>query len=122
MKKIVLEAKNSGRFSLHCPFTNEKMDNDLNSFEIYEGAGNYIFSMCEDCMFFDAGNNNEIEKYWKNTPLEAIEKFLQNHKDKDILIIELKYKDEIYFYGFLNEEKIDLTDEELGKRFFKEIK
>ena len=43
MKRVVLELKNSGRFSLHCPFTNEKLDNDFNSFEIYEGAGNYIF-------------------------------------------------------------------------------
>ena len=98
------------------------MDNDFNSFEIYEGAGNYIFSMCEDCMFFDSGNNSEIEKYWRNEPIEAIEKFVQNHEDKNILVIEVKYKDETYFYGFLNEEKIDLTDEELKGRFFKEIK
>ena len=60
MRKVVLKPKNLRNISLYCPFTNEKMDNENNSFEIYEGAGNYIFSMCEDCLFFDVGNNDEI--------------------------------------------------------------
>lgn len=54
MNKIELKANNSKKFSLYCPFTNEQLDNDNNSFEIYEGAGNYLFSMCEDCLFFDS--------------------------------------------------------------------
>lgn len=122
MRKIVLEAKDSRRFGLYCPFTNEKLDNDETSFEIYEGGGNYIFSMCEDCMFFDAGNNSEIEKYWKNSAIEAIEKFVLDHKEENILIIEVLYKNENYFYGFINEEKLELSDEDIIKRFFKEIK
>lgn len=122
MKKVVIKPKNSGRFSLHCPFTNEKLDNESISFEIYEGAGNYIFSMCEDCMFFDAGNNAEIEKYWRNSAIEAVEKFVLNHKDENILVIEVLYKDETYLYGFLNEENIELSDEEIEKRFIKEIR
>lgn len=122
MKKIEINAQNlGGRFALFCPFTNEKLDNDDNSFEIYEGAGNYLFSMCEDCMFFDAGNNHEIEKYWKNEPFEAIEKFVQNHKDENILIIEVLYKDEKYFFSFLNEDNLDLSDIELEKRFIKRL-
>lgn len=44
MNKIVLKAKNQKKFSLYCPFTNEKLYNDDSSFEIYEGAGNYLFS------------------------------------------------------------------------------
>ena len=50
MNRVVFEPKNIRKFSLHCPFSNEKMDNEDNSFEIYEGAGNYLFSMCEDCL------------------------------------------------------------------------
>ena len=120
MKKIELNAENlGGRFALFCPFTNEKLDNDDNSFEIYEGAGNYLFSMCEDCMFFDTGNNSEIEKYWKNDALEAVEKFVQNHKDKNILVIEATYEDEKYYFGFLNEKNIEISSSEIEKRFIK---
>ncbi len=76
MKKIELNAENlGGRFALFCPFTNEKLDHGNGYLEIYEGAGEYIFGMCEDCMFFDTGNNSEIEKYRKNDALEAINKF-----------------------------------------------
>lgn len=121
MNKIVIEPKNMGTFALYCPFTNEKLDNDNNSFEIYEGAGNYLFSMCEDCLFYDAGNNNEIEKYWKNSAFEAIEKFVANHKEDNILIIEIQKNDESYFYGFLNEENVQLSDEEIEKRFIKQL-
>lgn len=122
MKKIEINAKNlGGRFALFCPFTNEKLDNDETSFEIYEGAGNYLFSMCEDCLFFDAGNNAEIEKYWKNSTLEAIEKFVTNHKENDILVIEVLYKDEKYFFGFLAENNLELSDEEIEKRFIKKL-
>ena len=119
MNKVVFEPKNIRKFSLHCPFTNEKMDNENNSFEIYEGAGNYIFSMCEDCLFFDVGNNDEIEKYWEDSALEAIEKFVANHKDKNILLIEAIIGDESYFYGFLNENNLELSDDEIEKRFIK---
>ena len=108
-----------GTFALYCPFTNEKLDNDNNSFEIYEGAGEYIFSMCEDCLFFDAGNNDEIEKYWKNDAIDAIEKFVKNHADENIVVIEMEYDDEKYFYGFINENNSDLSDEEIIKRFMK---
>ena len=121
MNKIVLNLKSLNRFALFCPFTNEKLDNDNNSFEIYEGAGNYLFSMCEDCPFFDASNNAEIEKYWRGTAIEAIEKFVNNHKDENILIIEVIYKDENYFYGFLNEDNIEISNEEIEKRFIKEL-
>ena len=122
MNKIVLDIKSVNRFNLFCPFTNEKLDNDDISFEIYEGAGNYLFSMCEDCLFFDASNNVEIEKYWRGTALEAIEKFVNNHKDENILIIEVLNKDETYFYGFLNEDNLEMSDEEIEKRFIKEIR
>ena len=121
MNKIVLEVKGVSRFALFCPFTNEKLDNDNNSFEIYEGAGNYIFSMCEDCLFFDAGNNAEIEKYWRGTALEAIEKFVNNHKNENILVIEVPKGEDTYFYGFLNEENIELSNDEIEKKFIKEM-
>jgi hypothetical protein len=119
LKKVVLKPKNLRNISLYCPFTNEKLDNENNSFEIYEGAGNYIFSMCEDCLFFDVGNNDEIEKYWEDSALEAIEKFVANHKDKNILVIEAIIGDESYFYGFLNEDNLELSDDEIEKRFIK---
>jgi hypothetical protein len=121
LNKLVLKLENMGTFSLYCPFTNEKLDNDNNSFEIYEGAGNYLFSMCEDCMFFDAGNNSEIEKYWKNSASEAIEKFVENHKEDNILVIEVLYKDEKYFFGFINEDNSNLNDLEIEKKFIKKL-
>lgn len=117
MNKVVLKSKNLSKFSLYCPFTKEKLINDDNSFEIYEGAGNYIFSMCEDCLFFDAGNNDEIEKYWNDSPQNAIEKFVNNHTEDNILIIEIEDKNEKYWFGFINEDNIELSDEEIEKRF-----
>ena len=123
MKKIEINTQNlGGRFALFCPFTNEKMDNEDNSFEIYEGAGNYLFSMCEDCLFCDVGNNDEIEKYWDESPLDAVEKFVNNYPDKNILVIEMTYGNESYFYGFLNEKNEELSNEEIEKRFFRELK
>ena len=119
MNKITLKPKDMKKFSLYCPFTNEKLDNDNNSFEIYEGAGNYLFSLCEDCLFCDAGNNNEIEKYWKDSVEDAIEKFVNNHKEDNILIIEVLYQNDKYFYGFLNEENLELSEEEIEKKFIK---
>lgn len=117
MKKVVIKSKVRGNLNLHCPFTNEKLDNDNNSFEIYEGAGTYLFSMCEDCLFCDVGNNDEIEKYWNNSAFEAIEKFVNSYPDKEILVIEVITDDDTYFFGFLNEEKIELSNEEIEKRF-----
>ena len=122
MNRVVFEPKNIRKFSLHCPFSNEKMDNEDNSFEIYEGAGNYLFSMCEDCLFCDVGNNDEIEKYWDESPLDAVEKFVNNYPDKNILVIEMTYGNESYFYGFLNEKNEELINEEIEKRFFRELK
>ena len=122
MNSVILKPKNMGRFSLHCPFTNEKMDNDDMSFEICEGAGNYLFSICDDCLFCDVGNNDEIEKYWNSSTKEAIEKFIKNYPEKNILIIEVSYQDENYLYGFLNENNIELSNEEIEKRFIKEMK
>lgn len=122
MNSVILKPKNMGRFSLHCPFTNEKMDNDDMSFEVYEGAGNYLFSICDDCLFCDVGNNDEIEKYWNSSTKEAIEKFIKNYPEKNILIIEVSYQDENYLYGFLNENNIELSNEEIEKRFIKEMK
>ena len=119
MRKVVLKPKSMSRFSLYCPYTNEKLDNENNSFEIYEGAGNYIFGICSDCLFFDAGNNDDIENYWKDSHIEAVEKFVSNNSQNDILVIEVDYENEIYLYGFLNEEKIDLSDEKKKKRFIK---
>ncbi len=119
MNKIVLNTKKMGNFSLYCPFTNEKMDNDNNSFEIYEGAGKYLFSMCEDCLFCDVGNNDELEKYWKDSAIEAIEKFVNNYSEKNILVIELTCEDEVYYYGFLNENNLELDAQEIQKRFIK---
>lgn len=120
MNKIDINIDNyGGNFRLFCPLTNERLDHDNGSLEIYEGAGDYIFSMCEDCMFFDAGNNSEIEKYWKSTALEAIEKFAQNHKDKNILLIEAKYQNENYYFGFLNDKNIEISANEIEKRFIK---
>ncbi|WP_419777824.1 hypothetical protein [Malaciobacter marinus] len=118
MNKVVLKPKVQKKFSLYCPFTNEKLYNEDSSFEVYEGAGNYLFSICEDCLFVDAGNNEEIESYWKNSALEAIEKFVENHKEENILVIEVQ-ADDTYWYGFLNEDNIELTDEELEKKFIK---
>ena len=122
MNSVILKPKNMGRFSLHCPFTNEKMDNDNTSFEIYEGAGNYLFSICDDCLFCDVGNNDEIERYWNSSTKEAIEKFIKNYPEKNILVIEVFYQDETYLYGFLNENNIELSNEEIEKRFIKEMK
>lgn len=119
MNKVVLQSKNLKKFSLYCPFTNEKLYNDDNSFEIYEGAGNYLFSICEDCLFFDAGNNDEIEKYWKNSAYEAVETFVSKHNDENILVIEIQDGEDTYWFGFLNEENIQLSNEEIEKRFIK---
>lgn len=119
MNKITIKPTTNKKFSLHCPFTNEKLYNDDNSFEIYEGAGNYLFSMCEDCLFCDAGNNDEIEEYWKNSAIEAIEKFVQNHSEDNILVIEIEDKNDKYYFGFINEENIELSNEEIEKRFIK---
>ena len=119
MKKVVLKPKSMNKFSLYCPFTNEKLDNGDNSFEIYEGAGNYVFGICSDCLFFDAGNNDEIEDYWNDFHIEAVEKFVSKNSQNDILVVEVDYEDEIYLYGFLNEENIDLSDDEIIKRFIK---
>ena len=120
MNKIEINIDNyGGNFKLFCPLTNERLDHDNGSLEIYEGAGDYIFSMCEDCVFFDAGNNSEIEKYWKSTALEAIEKFAQNHKDKNILLIEAKYQNENYYFGFLNDKNIEISAKKKKKRFIK---
>ena len=104
---------------MYCPFTNEKLINDDKSFEIYEGAGNYLFSMCDDCLFFDAGNNDEIEEYWTDSAIEAIENFVSNHNDENILIIEVQDKDETYWFGFVNEENIELSNAEIERRFIK---
>ncbi len=122
MNSVILKPKNMSRFSLYCPFTNEKMDNDNTSFEIYEGAGNYLFSICDDCLFCDVGNNDEIERYWNSSTKEAIEKFIKNYPEKNILVIEVFYQDETYLYGFLNENNIELSNEEIEKRFIKEMK
>ena len=119
MNKVVIKAKKFGKFSLYCPFTNEKMDNEDNSFEIYEGAGKYLFSMCDDCLFCDVGNNDELEKYWNDSALEAIEKFVKNYPDKNILVIEVALGIDNYFYGFLNEENQELSTEEIEARFIK---
>ena len=119
MNKVVIKPKNMSKFSLHCPFTNEKLDNENNSFEIYEGAGKYLFSMCEDCLFCDVGNNDEIEKYWDDSALEAIEKFVKNYDGKNILLIEVLTEVDSYFYGFLNEDNIELSAEEIEKRFIR---
>jgi hypothetical protein len=119
LNKVVIKPKSMSKFSLHCPFTNEKLDNENNSFEIYEGAGKYLFSMCEDCLFCDVGNNDEIEKYWDDSALEAIEKFVENYNGKNILVIEVITDVDSYFYGFLNEDNIELSDEEIEKRFIK---
>ena len=117
--KVVIKAKKFGKFSLYCPFTNEKLDNEDNSFEIYEGAGKYLFSMCDDCLFCDVGNNDELEKYWNDSALEAIEKFVKNYPDKNILVIEVALGIDNYFYGFLNEENQELSTEEIEARFIK---
>ena len=119
MNKVTLNIKDMKKFSLHCPFTNEKLDNDNSSFEIYEGAGNYLFAMCEDCLFYDVGNNDEIEDFWDNSAIEAIKKFVDKYPDKNILIIEVNTKNDTYFYGFLNKENIELSNNEIEKRFIK---
>lgn len=119
MNKVVIKLNNIGKFSLYCPFTNEKLDNDNDSFEIYEGAGNYLFSMCEDCLFCDVGNNDEIEKYWNNSAIEAIEQFVKSYPDKNILVIELSTEDDTYFYGFLNKENLELSELEIERKFIK---
>lgn len=121
MNKVVLDVKNIKNFTLHCPFTNEKLDSEDNSFEIYEGAGNYLFSMCEDCLFCDIGNNDEIEDFWDDSAIEAIEKFVNKYSDKNILVLEVNTKDETYYYGFLNQDNIELSKEEIQERFIKQI-
>ena len=122
MNKVVIKAKKFGKFSLYCPFTNEKLDNEDNSFEIYEGAGKYLFSMCDDCLFCDVGNNDELEKYWNDSALEAIEKFVKNYPDKNILVIEVALGIDNYFYGFLNEENQELSTEEIEARLLNKLK
>ena len=122
MNSVILKPKNMNRFSLCCPKKKKKMDNDNTSFEIYEGAGNYLFSICDDCLFCDVGNNDEIERYWNSSTKEAIEKFIKNYPEKNILVIEVFYQDETYLYGFLNENNIELSNEEIEKRFIKDMK
>ena len=119
MNKVVIKPKEMRKFSLYCPFTNEKLDNEDNSFEIYEGAGKYLFSLCEDCLFCDVGNNDELEKYWENSASEAVEKFVESYPDKNILVIEVLIANESYFYGFLNENNLELSNEKIEKRFIK---
>lgn len=119
MNKITIQSKNIRNFGLYCPFTNEKLDNEDNSFEIYEGAGKYLFSMCEDCLFCDVGNNEEIEKYWDDSALEAIEKFAKNYPERDILLIEVIHNDESYFYGFLNEDNQEINTDLIQKNFIR---
>jgi hypothetical protein len=119
MNKITIEPKNVRNFGLYCPFTNEKLDNENNSFEIYEGAGKYLFSMCDDCLFCDVGNNEEIEKYWDDSALEAIEKFVKNYPEKNILVIEVLVNSESYFYGFLNENNQEIDASQIEKNFIK---
>lgn len=119
MNKISIKPSKNKKFNLYCPYTEEKLFNDDNSYEIYEGAGNYLFSMCEDCLFFDAGNNEEIENYWKNSAIEAIEKFVEKHSNENILILEIEDKEINYYYGFVNEENIELSNEEIEKRFIR---
>ena len=50
-------------------------------FEIYEGAGNYILVFVV-IVYFDAGNNDDIENYWKDSHIEAVEKFVSNNSQK----------------------------------------
>lgn len=119
MNKITINATGKTNFALYCPFTNEKLDNENNSFEIYEGAGNYLFSMCDDCLFCDVGNNDEIDKYWDDSAIEAIEKFTNNYLEKDILVIEVLHNDEKYYYGFLNEKNQIIDPKEIEKNFIK---
>jgi len=119
MNKITIRANSSKSLTLYCPFTDEKLYNEDNSFEIYEGAGNYLFSACEDCLFFDAGNNKEIEGYWNDSMLKAIETFTRKHSEDNILVIELQDENEFYYYGFANEENLQLSDEEIEQRFIK---
>ncbi|GGD40901.1 hypothetical protein GCM10012288_13700 [Malaciobacter pacificus] len=119
MNKIVIKTNKKTKFSLYCPFTNEKLYNEDSSFEIYEGAGNYLFSICEDCLFFDAGNNDEIEKYWNDSALEAIEKFVENHKEENILVIEVQDGEDTYWFGFLNENNMELSSKEIEEKFIR---
>lgn len=121
MQKVILKPQNMNKFSLYCPLTNEKLDNDNNSFEIYEGAGNYLFGICSDCLFSDAGNNDDIEEYWENSHLDAVERFISDYPDNNIILIEVLYEDETYLYGFANDENIELSNEEIEKRFIKKI-
>ena len=119
MNKITIEPKNVRNFGLYCPVTNERVDNEHKSFEIYEGAGKYLFSMCDDCLFCDVGNNEEIEKYWDDSALEAIEKFVKNYPEKNILVIEVLVNSESYFYGFLNEDNQEIDASQIEKNFIK---
>ena len=119
MNKITINLKDTATFSLHCPFTNEKLDSEENSFEVYEGAGNYLFSMCEDCLFCDVGNNDEIDKHWNDSALEAIEKFVSSYPEKNILVIEVLHNGEKYYYGFLNEKNQEIDSATIEKNFIK---
>ena len=40
-------------------------------------------------------------------------------KIKNILVIEILIGNESYFYGFLNENNLELSNEEIEKRFIK---
>jgi Tfp pilus assembly protein PilF len=70
-------------------------------------------------------NNSDIFLNWgiaklrEKKYLEAIEKFAQNHKDKNILLIEAKYQNENYYFGFLNDKNIEISANEIEKRFIK---
>ena len=54
-----------------------------------------------------------------SSALEAIEKFVKNYPDKNILVIEVPTEDDTYFYGFLNKENLELNESEIEKRFIK---
>ena len=51
-----------------------------------------------------------------------VRRFVNNYPDKNILVIEMTYGNESYFYGFLNEKNEELSNEEIEKRFFRELK
>ena len=50
-----------------------------------------------------------------------MEKFISDYPDNNIVLIEVLYEDETYLYGFANDENIELSNEEIEKRFIKKI-
>ena len=108
----------------------------------YEDVYNYLLSRRNDLVpIFDAAQgsgdddlsqiaypDDESNGESKDEERQKFDDYMKifltciNYPEKNILVIEVFYQDETYLYGFLNENNIELSNEEIEKRFIKEMK